>query len=266
MAKNESGSLKLPPGFPQLPSRATTPGLQIGRTLFHSDALILVVTSKCRDNICQDKSAVIARFLPAESHIFGKTPATSAIGLKNVPVGASNVVSPRESEQAGGSIDGLRRAFQLEKGADWCLIQVQVEAGKAESGAVFLVAESRLETEGAEYRMPSLGRSNPKLAFEFFLVARALRSWGWAFRRDDRVALASRKDAGWRWHLNTNPKQAARATEVALGRVEKGVFLEHTALAGRAEPPNLRDQRRDIANAELDLDLTNRGAMRHDRV
>jgi hypothetical protein len=125
---------------------------------------------KRRWKVCQGKSEVLTRFLRGEDHIFDKTAAAAAIRGVNVPIGAPDVVAGRESKSAGGSVDRLRGAFELEEGPHGRFIQVQVKPRKLESGPKFLVDEAGAEAQGPESTEPESRFVHDQLAFEAFLV------------------------------------------------------------------------------------------------
>jgi hypothetical protein len=81
-------------------------------------------------------------------------------------------VAPGEPKQACGAVDRSRGAFEFEKDADGCFIEVQVKITEAEAGAVFVVSERGAQAQGPECTRPLLGTVDENLTFKAFLKRR----------------------------------------------------------------------------------------------
>ena len=78
----------------------------------------------------------------------------------------------REAERFCGSINGLRLAFEFEKYADGCFIQVQVQTMVHKTRSEFFVAEGGSESKGRQSAREGGGCHENQFAFGAFFVAR----------------------------------------------------------------------------------------------
>jgi len=190
-----------------------------------------------------------------KSHIFRKSPATAAFRLKNVPIGPPNVVARRKSESSSIPIDRARVAFQFEKRAYGCFIQVQVEPRKAKAGSIFFVAKTRLEPDRTKQGRPFLREADGQFPLQLFLVARPRRGGSGPFRCHDGASDAPRNCSRAGGCLDSQAKQPPAAAEVTVRGVVQRVLLKDAPGAMRAEPAQPRNHFRHVPDSELDFDL-----------
>jgi len=226
-----------------------------------------VLTSKGRWKFCQAKSGCFRQFLRRKKHICGPAAAATAIGCIQIPIRSVYVLARCISERAGHSIDGSRRAFEFEEGADRCFIEVQMQAGKAECGPVFLVAEARAQADGAQGRWPAGWPFDREFPFEALLVARTAAGRGnGSLRGEDRTSGPARQKLRGRRRLDAQPQQAPPPAEISGGSVVQRILFEDAPVQLGAQPLQAADQRRQVGDAKLYFDFASCAKTRgHDR-
>jgi hypothetical protein len=239
---------------------AATSRLRFGRQL-HCVALMSQLTSKCRRKVCQAESGISRDLFCGEDHIFnGAAAATAGSGVE-VPICGADVGGGRVAEGAGDAVDRDGAAFEFEECADGRFIQVQVQAAKTKTGAVFLVVELRLEAQTREGGAPIAGVAGDCFPFEAFFVAASFPG---------RVALARGRLRGEDYATDADAvstgvsrgcmfgadaEEAATAAQIGMGRVVERVGFENAALGGGAQGSDRAERGIEVGDLELDLDF-----------
>jgi hypothetical protein len=206
------------------------------------DALVVHLTSKGRREDCQAKSDGSARFSRREQHIFWRdTSATAMVGVK-IPVRRAKVILGRKAECLCGAVDGLRLAFQLEKRANRCFIEVQMQAPAQETCSEFFVPEASPQSESRQVARETGRRCQNDFTLGTSLVPRGFMARrlcfgrGSAFGSQNRFGPSARDPLFRSRFFDPYANQAAAAPEIGMGRVEQGVLLQNPPPRNCAHP------------------------------
>ena len=135
--------------------------------------IVLNLTSKGRRNFCQAKTARFREIFTYRTPYFsGRASPALAIGGIKFPIVSLNIV-------ATARIRGLERLVRSPPGhppvrgsADGCFIEVHVESGKPEAGAIFFVSEAGAKAECSKLLIPAIRVPDGDFPFEPLLIAR----------------------------------------------------------------------------------------------
>lgn len=174
------------------------------------------------------KECHLATFLLIEHHISRRASSTPAIGRVHIPICGSKIVAPGISEGASDFFYRTWNAFQFEKVAHRCFIEVHMDPGKAQARAVFFIVKTGAEAELFQFRAPDPGKTYRHFPFEPLFVPRLagltdrrVRPSPWRrLGRKYRAGASRGNQRGASGCLDTKTEEATSAPQVRLGSIE----------------------------------------------
>ena len=148
----------------------------------------------------------------------------------------------REAERFCGSINGLRLAFEFEKYADGCFIEVQMQPPPSKAGSEFFVAEGGSESKGRQSAREGGGCHENQFAFGAFFVARTpiwcgFRFGGrWALAGEDCFRAPCWNAVAWGRFFGTHANQPAAASEIGMWSIEERIPFQNTSVGNCPNP------------------------------
>ena len=207
-----------------------------------------------------------------------EVPVLAVVQVKDKVV-FENVIVRGEAEFAGGLIDGVGRAFELDEGADGSFVEIDQEAlGPGEvrretiRGAIFLVAEPALEAEALEDSLEGGGIGEDDFDFFADFVAAVVGSaggadgefFGWGFEGEDGAKggfsprLLPCRGRGF----GANAEELTVLGEAAVGSVEDDVvFVDAGGDRLGAEFFESAEEGFGVRKTEFDFGFTGHGAI-----
>ena len=147
-----------------------------------------------------------------------------------------------EAERFCGSINGLRLAFEFEKYADGCFIQVQVQTMVHKTRSEFFVAEGGSESKGRQSAREGGGCHENQFAFGAFFVARTPIWCGfrfgrrWALAGEDCFRASCWNAVAWGRFFGTHANQPAAASEIGMWSIEERIPFQNTSVGNCPNP------------------------------
>jgi hypothetical protein len=188
-----------------------------------------------------------------EEHISRFIPPAAAIGDINVPIGAPDVFAGRVTKEAGSPIYGLRRTLQFEEHTSRCFIEVQVEAGEFESGAIFFIKKGRPEAHGAQLAGEAAWVADDQFTLQPLFIARTgrfpslPRERGFGGQECSEVpALRGPSVRGG--GLEAQAEEAPAAADIRARRIKKGVVLVDAPARLYSELSESAEHRRQVVD------------------